>query len=350
MSTHEFPLRLLSFALTLATLGATSQSLAQSSSAASDASQSEELLERGVELRRTSQDTQALVLFRQALDLDPQSSRAQAHLGTTYQALGRWVLAETYLARALEHSDDSYVERHRAALEQAQEFVKDHLGLLEVQGNPPGAEIRLNGQRLGTLPMSEPAHVPVGSYQMEVSLAGHYGSSEPIHISRRALTREAVELLPLSAGARSAGTRSAATPNLGPAGTADAVSGSGSVAREASSVPAWLPWTLAGVSAGAAGLATAAWIQRENHANRWQDDGQCLNVPGATRQSLCGAERTRGLRAQTVALVSGGAAMAFAIAAVWTALADGADSPTSELAGLESCGIGLAGASCFGRF
>jgi len=341
MSRHQnFRPILPSYALALALLASALPSSAQSSGASADGARAEELLTRGAELRQSNQDTEALALFRRALELQPDSCRALAHLGTTYQALGRWVLADTYLTQALAHSDDSYVQRHREALEQAEAFVKDRLGLLEVKGGPPGAEIQINGQRLATLPMSEPVRVPVGSYQMEVTLQGHYSFSEPIRITSRALTRETVELLPLSAGARPA-----TIPVSSPAGGGgDGVA----VGREQSSVPAWLPWTLAGLGTGAAVVSTIAWIQRQNHADRWNDDSVCLNVGGATRQSLCGSERTRGLRDQTIAIATGGAALVLATAAIWTALAGGTESPAQ--AGLESCGLELTGLQCAGRF
>ncbi|MEY4545953.1 MAG: hypothetical protein RL685_2148 [Pseudomonadota bacterium] len=312
--------------------------VAASSVPGSDEARAEELIERGAELRRTDQDVEALALFRRALELTPESSRAQAHLGSTYQALGRWVLANTFLSQALAQTEDPYVGRHRAALEQALEFVRDHLGLLEVSGGPAGAEVLLNGQVVGTLPMPEPAPVPVGAYQMEVALAGHYGVNLPVRISRRALTREMVELLPLSVAARKSGSDSGA-------GAATA----GAVGLEPGAGPRWLPWTLAGTGAAAAAFSTVALIQRQKHADRWNDDDECLNVPGATRRSLCGDERSLGLRWQTTAIVSGGAAVALATAAIWTALASD-DTPAEADVGLQRCSVDGVGVSCIGRF
>lgn len=312
---------------------------AERPAAGSPEARAEELLERGVELRRTDQDAEALVLFRRALELAPDSSRAQAHLGTTYQALGRWVLADEFLGKALGQDSDPYVKRHRQALEQAREFVRDHLGLLEVSGEPAGSQVLLNGQPIGTLPMREPVLVPVGGYQMEVSLPGHYAVSLPVRISRRALTRELVELLPLSSGARKL-----------PGGSAPVASAPGGAAElDASAGARWLPWTLAGAGVAAAGVSTVALIQRQRHAERWNDDAECLDVPGATRRSLCGSERTLGLRWQTTAIVSGGAAVALGTAAIWTALAGGGE-PAAEQVGVQGCSLGAGLVSCVGRF
>src|SRR5262245_49882157 len=90
----------LPLALLLAVLAAAAPSAAESPT--SDTASAAALVEQGVELRRNSRDEEALALFRRAVDLDPGSPRARAHLGTTYQALGRWVLAEVHLAQALE--------------------------------------------------------------------------------------------------------------------------------------------------------------------------------------------------------------------------------------------------------
>jgi len=318
-----------------------SPALAQSPPASATSS-ADQLLQRGLDLRHDGRDTDALVLFRQALELDPESARVFAHLGVTYQALGRWVLADTYLSQALARAGDPYIERHRAALEQASALVKDHLGLLDVQGDPAGAEILLNGQSFGQLPLAEPVRVPVGSYLMEVSLAGHYGMSQPIRISPRALTRESVELLPLSARAQQAKAAPKAAPDE------DANSEQSALADERQGTPAWVPWTLAGISAAAVAVTTVALVNRQQHADRWHDNSRCLNVPGATRESLCADERSAGQHAQTVALVSGGVALAFAAGALWTGLS--VSSSSSEQAGLESCSIGLAGALCSGHF
>ena len=325
-----------------ALLAAASSPVFAQSPRASEAGRADDLLQRGVELRHDGRDADALVLFQQALELDPESARVFAHLGVTYQALGRWVLADTYLSQALARSGDPYIERHRPALEQASALVKDHLGLLDVQGSPAGAEIQLNGQSFGKLPLPEPVRVPVGSYVMEVSLAGHYGISEPIRISPRALTRESVELLPLSARAQPAkGVPSAAAAE-------EAGSEPSPSEAERQGPPSWVPWTLAGVSAAAAAVTTVALVNRQQHADRWHDNARCLDVPGATRESLCADERSAGERAQTVALVSGGVALAFAAGALWTGFA--VSSSSSEQAGLESYSIGWAGALCSGHF
>lgn len=178
---------------------------------------------------------------------------------------------------------------------------------------------------------------------MEVSLAGHYGVNQPVRISRRALTRELVELLPLSSGSRDEAVSTAAAGGAPIAGRVQ------TPGLEPSEGAGWLPWTLAGAGVAAAGVSTVALIQRQRHAERWNDDGECLNVPGATRRSSCGRERTLGKRWQTAAIVSGGAAVALGTAALWTVLSD-SDEPAETRVGVQSCTFGVAEVSCSGRF
>lgn len=302
---------------------------------AEGASPVEELLRRGIQSREAGKDAEALALYRRAVAIEPENPRVLAHLGATYHALGRWVLAHEYLSRALRYGDDPYIERHRAQLSEALDTVGNHVGLLEVYGAPPGAEVLVNGQLVAVLPMSEPVPVTVGSYLLEVRLADHYTLGRPISIAKRALTREQVELAPHPAG------RAALAPAAAP----------GVVGQEppSSGGAGWLPWTLGGLSAAAAVTGVVAWERREHHAERWNDDAACLGV-GISREERCGGELDSGQRAETILVVSGIAAGAFAAGAVLSAwlLPGGGDE--AESAGSVQCSPGLLGAQCKATF
>lgn len=317
---------------------------AQAQVPSASAAQVDDLLERGIELRRTGKDAEALVLFRQAADLDPDSARAQAHLGVTNQALGRWLSAEAYLKDALGHTGDPYIERHRAALERALEAVKDHIGTLAVDGGPRGADVSLNGRSIGRLPLAAQP-VAVGSYLLEVSLPGHYSVSRPVMVARRALTREGVELVAHGKGEPAA----AAGGALGVSAGLAAPAASPEQDTFEKTFPSWVPWTLGGASAASAAVATIFWVKRNEHAERWNDDAECLNIAGQSREQLCGEERNAGEQAQTLAIVGSGLSLAFAAGAVWTALA-GDSRPAPASAGLEACSFSATGLACFGRF
>ena len=295
----------------------------------------DELLARGIESREAGRDAEALERYRQASALEPDNARVLAHLGATYQALGRWVAAHTYLSRALAQRDDAYIERHRGELEEALATVGEHIGFLEVYGAPDGAEALINGQLVAKLPMAEPIPVIVGSYQLEIRLGGHYALGRPITVAQRALTREEVVLAPQ--GPRLAGLESGARP---------ASEGAGAERREDTGGARWLPWALGGLSAAAAVTGVVAWERREYYAERWNDDTACLGV-GVSREELCGDELEHGQQAETVLWVSGVAAGVFAAGAVMTAILGSDDEPEQVSF---RCSLGVGAAHCSGHF
>jgi len=303
------------------------------------------LLRQGMQRREAGRDSEALELYRQAVELQPENARALAHLGVTYQALGRWVPAQNYLKQALAHTEDPYIQRHEGELTDALGVVSGKLGQLEVYGGPPGAEVLLNGQPVAKLPMSEPLQVTVGSYLLEIQAPGHYTLGRPINVQPRQLTREEVGLAPHRAGgSRAQGGQAPSTEPVPP----DVLRSDDSVAaaEAASGAPRWLPWVLGGgaVVSGAGSL--VAWQLREKYAARWNDDEACLGV-GISRAERCGGELDKGERAETVAWITGGAAGLLAAGAVlslfWM-------EPAEERVGLSGCAPGLGGAVCFGRF
>jgi hypothetical protein len=301
----------------------------------------EKLVARGIELRNEGHDAQALKAFEKAAEIDPDSVRVQLHLATTYQALGNWLRADEFLSMALRNENHPYVVRHRKALEEAQRVINANIGRLEVDGEPAGAEVRLNGRLMGTLPLAAPLRATVGQYMLEVRLDGHYTARRPIVITGRGLVRESVRLEPLSAEDR--GRRGARTLTA-----SDAPSTPVEVDRPAARP--WLTWTLVGLSSAAAATTVTALVFREIHAGRWNDNGRCLAV-GETREERCGPERDKAQTAQTVALASGVATGAFAVGALLNAVFWQENyEPEPTATGLQGCAVGAAGVSCFGAF
>jgi hypothetical protein len=96
-------------------------------------------------------------------------------------------------------------------------------------------------------------------------------------------------------------------------------------------------------------VTVGAVIYREDHAENWNDNAQCLEV-NRTRAEVCGDELDKVDTAETVAVVSGVLTGLFAAGAVLNALGVfGPSSPPAET-GLSGCNVGIAGASCFGKF
>jgi hypothetical protein len=290
-------------------------------------------VQRGIDLRRSGRDAEALAVFEDALARAPTSTRLSVHLAATHQALGQWVEAERYLSLALRQVGDPYIRRHRAALESAYAFVDGRLGSLDVVGHPEGAELLLSGRSIGQLPLAAPVRVPIGSYLLEVRKEGYYSVSRPIAMGGGTLLRESVAL-----GQRQGGT---------PAWTGSSAPGSRAV-DGADGSPRWLTWTLAGAGVGAAAVSVVAFGIRERHASRW-NGSECLQ-PGLTRGQTCAEELEGGRSAERWAIgagilsgvLIGGAAVSFLLER----------RPPREDFGiaLDGCRADGAGARCFGSF
>jgi tetratricopeptide (TPR) repeat protein len=294
----------------------------------------EKLLAQGIALRAAGNDLEASQVLKKAAAIDPESVRVQVHLATVYQALGEWLLADDYLGLALSHEAHPYVVRHRKSLDDAQRVISANIGRLEVEGEPAGAEVRLNGRLIGTLPLAAPARATVGSYSLEVRLEGHYTLQRPLVITGNSLSRESVRLEP----------RPADEPHAALASTGQ---GGDPTADRPAERP-WLTWTLGGLSAAAGVTTITALVYREVHANNWNDNSQCLSAD-QTREELCGAERDKAESAGSVAVVAGVATGLFAAGALLNAFAFSTEAPSGQ-ASLQGCTVGLMGASCFGSF
>lgn len=151
------------------------------------------LITRGIELRETGKDDEALVLFRQAYAKSP-TPRARDQVALAEQALGLWVNAEADLMGALAEAEDPWIAKHRGALEGALAIVRRRLGSLEVRGNE-GAEVFLDGVRLGALPASG-FRVEAGTRRLDVRLAGYHASTRLVEVPASGVARETVTLVP----------------------------------------------------------------------------------------------------------------------------------------------------------
>ncbi len=298
--------------------------------------EADKFVAQGIDLRARGKDAEALRAFEKASEIDPDSVRVQIHLATVHQALGNWLLADEYLSLALSRQNHPYVNRHRKALEDAQKVINANIGRLEVEGEPVGAEVRLNGRLVGTLPLAAPVRATTGSYLLEVRFDGHYAARRPIAIPGGGLVREVVRLEPLTADERVRGAGS----GVSPASSGEEVDRSGS--RQ------WLTWTLVGATGAAAATTLGAMIFREVHAGHWNDNARCLELE-RTREEVCGDERDKAQAAGTLAVVAGVLTGVFAAGAAVSAF--GVFEPASPVeAGLTGCSLGLGGASCFGSF
>lgn len=103
---------------------------------------------------------------------------------------------------------DGYVEQQREATvkEETEARVKvalqaeaSRVAVLSVSGTPDGAHVSLDGQPLGSVPLSVPGLKP-GSFALEVAAAGYTSFSQRVPLEAGAATRVDVHLEPASSG------------------------------------------------------------------------------------------------------------------------------------------------------
>ena len=311
----------------------------------------EALIQRGIQLRKNNADEQALAVFLEAEKQDPSSVRVLLHVVTAAQAAGKWLLADSYMRKVSALQEDPYYQRHADAIEVVRRSIAARVGTFQVQGGPEGATVRLDGQLVGTLPMTVPASIEAGAYQMEVHKPGFYRLRRSITINGGVLTREPVEL-----------NRAVARGDVSP-DAAGAGAGSGGVGAEPAERTWWnspaVGWTLIGLGAASGAGSAIAFITRENKVDSW-NDASCVSsdTPDVTRGEQCGSLKSEAETAQTIGVVTAIVGVAFTglgIAHLLTAgsppaTADSGSTASSQGLRLTSCDAGLLSIACHGSF
>jgi hypothetical protein len=147
------------------------------------AQDADELIRRGNDLRRKGQDEAALREFQRAYELGA-TPHAAASLGLAEQQLKRWGDAERHLSQALRDKTDPWVGKNRAVLEKQVKFVRGQIGRLEIIGDPAGAEVLVNNENVGTLPLADPVPVTPGSVRVEMRSAGYLNGAVSVAVAR----------------------------------------------------------------------------------------------------------------------------------------------------------------------
>jgi hypothetical protein len=142
----------------------------------------EALIRQGVEMRQKGRDQAALPLLQKAYDLG-RSPRTAAQLGLAELALGYVVPAERHLDEALSSSTHFWIAKHRPTLEAALKDARKGVAHLEVNGSPAGAQVFVNGSRVGVLPLAHPVPVAEGVVDLRVEALGFVEQSTQLKIA-----------------------------------------------------------------------------------------------------------------------------------------------------------------------
>ncbi|HEX3697160.1 MAG TPA: PEGA domain-containing protein [Polyangia bacterium] len=250
--------------------------------ASARADQADDLIRKGIELRREGRDLDALESFQKAHALAP-TPRVLAQMGFAEQALGRWTDAYEHVDAALQVPADAWIAKNRSVLESSLTTIRKHVGELEILGEPAGAEIRVDGRPQGKLPLTRRIHATAGTASVEVRAAGFLTITRTVLITPNELTRETIVLQPVAPLVASP-AEATRTPEVLSGG------GDSGQAPEASSASLTNRRRLAWVGVAGAGLfvagGVAALLVRESKAEWFVDashgcDENAINRGGA---------------------------------------------------------------------
>ncbi len=235
-------------------------------SAADDKAAADALITKGLELRRQGRALDAIDLFQKANAIAP-TPRSLGQLGLAESAVEHWSDAEEHLAGALGTPQDAWVKKNRAALDQALELARTHIGQIALTGHA-GAAIVISGKSFGTLPLAKPIRVNAGPALVTATAPGfkQFEMSIPVEVGKE--TQLKVDLEPLQLPP--------APPPV--AGHPPVVTGGPTTPVEPASHSNWRTWTGASLLAGGGAIAAwgIVWIALDGH----HSSGSCTaNAP-----------------------------------------------------------------------
>lgn len=132
------------------------------------------------ELRVQEKYAQALVLYQRAYAVAP-SPRTEAQLGLGEGSAGHWVDSDKHLTDALKTRGVPWIEKNRRILEAALNLERSHIGLIQVTG-PDDAEVLIEGNKVGRLPLKDPIHVAEGRVVVEGRASGRESASTTVNV------------------------------------------------------------------------------------------------------------------------------------------------------------------------
>jgi tetratricopeptide (TPR) repeat protein len=292
--------------------------------------------QRGVELYRDGSLNAALVEFERAYTISP-DYRLLYNLGQVHAQLGDYVEATTLFQRYLTEGGKQLPDARVLSVRGDIEKLMTRIATLRVDTNTPGAELFINGKKVGSLPLQQPILINAGICEVRAAKPGHEGQTIQLKVAGGDQPKVFLTLTPLE-GTASRG------PNAGNANTA-----SGRVEQtqdtEYNYTPFWIGVGATAVFGAASGLLALSALDSKEKLTKTLDQypaDRTLAKEYSNRVStsslwadVCGA----------AAVVAGGASIYFLVSPLRTERA-------KQAQGVHSVQVGINGASAFlsGRF
>lgn len=144
---------------------------------AAEAETIDQLVAKGVDLRKKGDHAGALREFQAAHAREP-SGRTLAQMGIAEATLQRWTDAEGHLSQALD-SATPWVEKNRATLEQTLQTVRTHTTEISIYG-PVGAVVTIGDKVVGQIPLPNIPRVNEGTVTVKVESPGHKAFNQTV--------------------------------------------------------------------------------------------------------------------------------------------------------------------------
>jgi hypothetical protein len=306
------------------------------------AAEPDELLRKGSALRAEGRDADALKVFEEA-DAARPTATSKAQIGLAEQALGAWVRAEAHLEQALAQGADPWIVRNRQALEGALDTVRQHLGSLEILGAAEGAEVFVDGIKMGVMPAAKPFRVEIGKRQLELRREGFNSVSRTVVVGEGATSRETVTMTPRESHRPEGETFGTGGLGRGGAPVGDPPSAGGS------SVARTVGWVLVGTGGAAAIFGGAGLLVRESATSNYNANQACGQTPLPPECQDQVSARDRWTVLSVASFIGAGVLIGTGVVLVVTAHED---KPKPSRGGLSfvGCSVPGPGITCGGRF
>ena len=304
------------------------------------------LYARGAALRAEHQDADALAIYRE-LFTRTHAPRALAQVAMAEGAMGQWTEAEAHLIAALA-STDPWIAERRTPLGEALATMRQHLGSLVVESNAPGAEVFVDGHRIGPAG-TQALRVMVGTVRVEVRAAGFVSALRVAMVPVGGLARERADLAALPPAVAVVATEAPVRPAPTVAASRPVVAGpaperAGSARR---------PVAIASLATGGALLlgGVVAFVVGRSAADAHDEDAACPGTASLMQPPSCQERLDRAALLEPLSwTLMGFGAAALATGAVLLALPTGGS--RGERARAVRCGptAGAWGMNCAVRF